>query len=770
MKRYLVPFFIVISCEEGRSEYVKKNIYAGVIIDQIHPSLDRIFHYAIPELISQYIQPGVRVQVPFGHRNLQGFVLSIDEEVNFPKEKIRHIKKVLDAEPALPLSLIPLVYWMKEEYHCLYIEAIRCFIPPGLRMNIREKTKKIVILEDTDAVNEWIKAVKKRSKGMANILKILEQNGSMSYEELLCQSGASRSSIQSLLNRGYIRIEEEETYRDPWPVNEITSEPPELTSEQMNAVQMINNCLKKRNGVLLLHGVTGSGKTEIYIKAAENTISLGRQVIVLVPEISLTPQTVSRFKSRFGDKVAVLHSRLSIGERYDEWRRIRNNEVKIVVGARSAVFAPLKHLGLIIIDEIHEDSYKSEIRPRYHARDVAAKRCELEGAVLVLGSATPGLDDYYKAIKGDYELVEIKHRIAHQTLPKVEIVDMRRELEMGNRSMFSNKLFKAIEQVLERKEQAILLINRRGYAYFVSCRSCGHVIKCPNCDISLTYHMSENVLKCHYCGYRESYPSVCPECKSLKIKYFGAGTQRLEEELYELFPSVRLLRMDADSTSRKGAHQRILEAFQRHEYDILLGTQMVAKGLDFPNVTLVGVLAADIALNIPDYRSSEKTFQLVTQVAGRTGRGNKPGRVIIQAYQPEHYALQYAARHDYIGFFNHEMQIRRQFYYPPFSHLIRILIMGEDKNKLIHISKNMVEWLKKRIADDKILNKGLLDLGTYSAPIERIKNKYRWQVLIRIHTDEIYQSSYHCLFKDFINRFFDDDYNLILDFNPLTLI
>lgn len=749
---------------------MEKSKYAGVVVDQIHPSLDKIFHYEIPDHLYSCIQPGVRVQVPFGSRSLQGYVLSLEDKIDFPEEKIKPIKKVLDPKPALPKSLIPLIFWMKEEYHCLFIEAIRCFIPPGLRMNIKEKTHKIIVLEDTDALDDWIKTVEKRSSGMASILRMLEQNKSMPLEELLDLSGASRSSVQSLLKRGYIRIEEEETYRDPWPVDLRPIQPPELTSEQLYAVRMIENCLEKQRGTVLLFGVTGSGKTEVYMKAAEEAVSLGKQVIVLVPEISLTPQTVGRFKSRFGDKVAILHSRLSIGERYDEWRRIRTNEVTIVVGARSAIFAPLERLGLIIIDEAQEESYKSEVRPRYHAKEVAAKRCELEEAVLVLGSATPSLEDYYKAVKGDYKLAEIKHRIDHQSMPRVEMVDMRRELEMGNHNMISNKLYNAIEQVLNRHEQAILLINRRGYAYFVSCRSCGHVIRCRNCDISLTYHISDDALKCHYCGYREAYPIICPECRSKKIKHFGAGTQRIEEELYRLFPSVRLLRMDADTTGRKGAHQRILEAFKSQTYDILLGTQMVAKGLDFPNVTLVGVLAADTALNLPDYRSSERTFQLITQVAGRAGRGYKPGRVIVQTYQPEHYAFHYAANHDYIGFYNREIQIRRQFSYPPFAHIIKILLMGEDENNIIHISKNMVEWLKKRIGDDKQLKEGLLDLGAYSAPIERIKRKYRWQVLMRIHTNEIYRNAYHRLCNELINKFYDDDYSLSLDFNPITLL
>ena len=747
-----------------------KRQYAGVVIDQIHPSLDKLFHYTVPENLSDQIQIGVRVQVPFGHRSVQGYVLTLDDETDVPLERIKPIKKLLDPGPALHSSATSLIFWMKKEYHCMFIEAIRCFIPPGLRMNMKKKKQLVVVLEDTDCVDEWIKKVESRSPGMAAILKILEQNESMLRDELLDLSGASQSSIQSLLKRGYIRIEEEDTYRNPWPIAQIPTKSPEFNEEQAAASKVIENCIREGKGTVLLRGVTGSGKTEVYMRAAELALAKGREVIVLVPEISLTPQTVGRFKGRFGNRVAILHSRLSLGERYDEWRRIRSNEVQIVVGARSAVFAPLERLGLIIMDEAHEDSYKSEVRPRYHARDIAAKRCSLDGAVLVLGSATPSLEDYYKAIQGEYLLIEMKNRVGCQTLPQVEIVDMRLELEMGNRSMFSNALYQALKHCITQKEQAILLINRRGYAHFVSCRSCGHVVKCRNCDVSLTFHVKEGALKCHYCGYREGYPRICPECKSKYIKHFGAGTQRVEEELHQMFPTVRLLRMDTDTTGRKGAHHKILDAFERQEYDILLGTQMVAKGLDFPNVTLVGVLAADSALNLPDYRSSEKTFQLLTQVAGRAGRSSKPGRVVIQTYQPGHYAVRHASNHDYSGFFQRELQIRQQFSYPPFSHIIRVLITGEEEKEIVNFSKNMIQWLEKRVADNRLLQEGLIDLGAYPAPIERIKNRYRWQLLIRIRTDEKYLQAFHHLAEDLNKEFYRDTLSAALDFKPLSLI
>ena len=744
--------------------------YAGIVVDQTHPSLDKLFYYYIPDELAGLAQVGVRVQVPFGPRSLQGYILTVDEKVDIPEEKIRPIKKLLDPAPVLNPSIISLILWMKSEYHCMLIEAIRCFIPPGLRLNIKKKTQRVAILQETDSLEDWIHQVEARSPNMASILRILEDEDRVPVSELLNMTGASQSSIRSLQKRGYILLEEEETYRNPWLAPQSTVVPPVLNKEQIHASRVIGECIQEGRGTVLVRGVTGSGKTEVYMKAAEEVVQQGRQVIVLVPEISLTPQTVSRFKDRFGESVAILHSRLSLGERYDEWRRIRQNEVSIVVGARSAVFAPLENLGLIILDEAHEDSYKSDVRPRYHTRELAAKRCELSRSILVLGSATPALEDYHKAKLGEYRLVEMKNRVEDQPLPPVETIDMRRELEMGNRSMFSNELYRALLHTLKKHEQSILLINRRGYAQFVSCRSCGHVTKCTHCDVSLTYHSKGQALKCHYCGYQEAYPRTCPQCGSKHIKNFGLGTQKVEAELQQLFPAARLLRMDYDTTRRKGSHHRILDAFERKEYDILLGTQMVAKGLDFSNVTLVGVLAADASLNLPDYRSSEKTFQLITQVAGRTGRGNKPGRVIVQSYQPEHYAIQYASHHDYTGFFKKELGIRRQFTYPPFSHIIRVLITGQNEKEVVQYAKNMLKWIKDKAAADEALNSGLLDLGVYEAPIQRINDKYRWQVLIRIHQGIHVKEAWHRLSESLIHKFYREDITVTLDFNPLSLI
>jgi len=747
---------------------VVDGFYAGVVIDRSSSALDRVFHYEVPDEFKDRVKLGMRVLVPFGQSMVQGYIISLDEATDIPEHKLKAIKKLMDPYPLISEKFIPLIMWVKKEYHCPLIEAIHCFVPPGIRVNIKEKKQKVAYLSPEYA--EKAETAGKLSANMKAILQALEQEDGLPVKELLINTGASQSSINSLVSKGLITVETEETYRNPWQYEIDATQPPVYNDEQNKAISLICSMMSKGGGTVLLHGVTGSGKTEVYMKTSAEALAMDKQVIVLVPEISLTPQTVGRFKSRFGDRVAVLHSRLSIGERYDEWRRIYNNKVDIVVGARSAIFAPLNRLGLVIIDESHEDSYKSEKRPRYHAREIAQMRCRLENAVLVLGSATPSLEDYHKARQGEYHLVEMKHRVDKQILPDVKIIDMRQELAKGNRNIFSLSLYSALKKTLESQEQAILLMNRRGYAQFVSCRSCGEAIKCDKCDITLTYHKRGNKLVCHYCGLEREYPKVCPNCKSSYIKHFGLGTQRVEEELLKLFPSVRLLRMDLDTTSRKGAHHDIIEAFGSGRYDILIGTQMVAKGLDFPNVTLVGVIAADTALSLPDYRSSEKTFQLITQVAGRAGRGSKPGLVLVQTYQPDHYSIRLASKHDYKEFYNREIEVRRQFIYPPYSHIIRVLISAADEKGLINYANDMLEWTRGYINRDPVLRKGLVDIGAYPAPIERINNKYRWHIIIKIDTSEETISGYHRLAETLTERFRSEDFSTALDFNPLSLL
>lgn len=754
---------------------INDKLFAGIIIDQAHPSLDRVFYYRVPEELRDKIQLGMRVMVPFGvsNKKIEGYVISLEDTVDIPLDKIKLIAKIMDDFPMILPEFIPIIQWMKKEYHCLTIEALRCFITPGLRMNVREKRHKVVYLIIDKNINKCIETVEKRSHYMAEILRILDQDGDgIPLAELSeMAGGAPMSSFRNLERRGWIKIVDEEIYRNPWDDSmALPQKIHTLTPRQEQAVEEIEKGLLKARGNYLLHGVTGSGKTEVYMQVVQKALEMGKQAIVLVPEISLTPQTVERFKHRFEDQVAILHSALSVGERYDEWRKVYNQEVNIVVGARSAIFAPFKRLGVIIIDEAHEDTYKSDGSPRYNAVGVAKKRCELEGAVLVLGTATPSLEDYYRAQNNEYKLLTLEQRIDNKPLPEVEVVDMRKELEKGNRSIFSHSLYKSIEQVLNNGEQGILLLNRRGYAQFVSCRSCGYVVRCRNCDISLTYHFVENVLKCHYCGEVYPYPKICPSCRSKYIKYFGIGTQRIEEEIKKFFPAARVIRMDVDTTSTKGAHQRILNAFRKREYDFLLGTQMVAKGLDFPMVTLVGVIAADLSLNLPDYRSSEKTFQLITQVAGRAGRGDRKGRVIIQTYQPEHYAIQYASRHDYHGFFKREIQVRHNFEYPPFSHIIRILVTGEEEKSVITLAKSIDEWIRGAVEADLILKQGLLQFGAFPAPLEKIRNKYRWHVLLKIRSDSMFIEKYHQLVDECLKNFRDSSCTVVVDFYPLSLL
>ncbi len=475
----------------------------------------------------------------------------------------------------------------------------------------------------------------------------------------------------------------------------------------------------------LLHGVTGSGKTEVYLQAIQKVLEEGKEAIMLVPEISLTPQMTERFRSRFGEMVAVMHSGLSVGEKYDEWRKIQQGKVKVVVGARSAIFAPFTNIGLIILDEEHESTYKQEDSPRYHARDVAIWRSEFYKCPIILGSATPALESFARAKKGVYKLLSLKHRALHQALPTVFIADMREELRQGNRSMFSQSLIEAIRLRLEKKEQMVLFLNRRGYSSFVLCRDCGTVVQCPNCDISLTYHRTTEKLKCHYCGYEEHVPQICPQCQSDHIRYFGTGTQKVEEELYKLFPEARVLRMDVDTTKHKGAHEEILETFGAGQADILLGTQMIAKGLDFPNITLVGVLSADTSLHLPDYRAAERTFQLLTQVSGRAGRHDKLGEVIIQTYTPEHYAIELAKTQEYEPFYEREMFLRRRSNYPPYYFVALIQLSHEDVMMAAEYAGRVADWLRGNLSNQVAI------IGPTTASIARLQNRYRYQCLIK---------------------------------------
>ncbi|MDF2658511.1 MAG: primosomal protein DnaI [Paenibacillus sp.] len=574
--------------------------------------------------------------------------------------------------------------------------------------------------------------------------------------ELTDKLNISAGSVKALAEKGWLSVQEREVYRDPYAGRQFAkTEPLPLTDQQRGAFVPISAALEEReHRVFLLHGVTGSGKTEVYLQSIQQCLDQGREAIVLVPEISLTPQMVERFKSRFGDAVAVMHSRLSQGERYDEWRKIGTKQVSVVIGARSAVFAPFTKLGLIIIDEEHEASYKQEESPKYHARDVAVQRASHQGAVVVLGSATPSLESYARtnersADRSPFQLLTMEDRVEGRPLPAVHIVDLREELKEGNRSMFSRGLYKAIEERLHKKEQTVLLLNRRGYSTFVMCRSCGYVVQCPHCDISLTYHQVSRTMRCHYCGLSEPEPKKCPSCESEHIRYFGTGTQRVEEELGKLFPGIRVIRMDVDTTSEKGAHERLLTRFRNKQADVLLGTQMVAKGLDFPDVTLVGVIAADTVLHLPDFRAAEKTFQLLTQVAGRAGRHKLPGEVFIQTYTPDHYSIVTASHHDYASFLETELEMRRERGYPPYCDLVLITFSHEQVPMLVRAGESFAARLKdkwKRSEVGSASERGGLYgrgvdapyfevYGPVASPIPRIKDRYRFQCMVKYRGD-----------------------------------
>ncbi|RUT36251.1 primosomal protein N' [Paenibacillus zeisoli] len=617
----------------------------------------------------------------------------------------------------------------------------------AIKDKLRIKTVKTVSAavageEAEEALASFTAQARRQREVLAFLLEVQIPIG---MQELLTTLGVTAGTVKKLAEKGFAVIEDVEVFRDPYKDRRFKPTAPlTLTPEQQVAFDHIAGRLDSHeHGVFLLHGVTGSGKTEVYLQAIQRCISEGRQAIVLVPEISLTPQMVERFKGRFGDKVAVLHSRLSGGERYDEWRKIREGKVEVAVGARSAVFAPFPNLGLIVMDEEHETSYKQEETPKYHARNVSVRRAAQHDAVVILGSATPSLESYHAArsqASDDFApvLLEMKMRPAGSELPVVRIVDMREELKDGNRSMFSRDLHQGIVARMERGEQTVLFLNRRGFSTFVMCRTCGYVAGCPECDISLTYHQKSNNLRCHYCGYSEPAPSVCPECGSEHIRYFGTGTQRVEGELAKLFPGIRVIRMDVDTTVEKGSHEKLLNAFREKKADVLLGTQMVAKGLDFPDVTLVGVIAADSSLNFPDFRAAEKTFQLLTQVAGRAGRHHLPGEVFVQSYTPDHYSIIHASRHDYLSFVRDELKHRRTLGYPPYCRLILVTMTHENLQILVRMAENFVSDLRGKAQQkgwfgglDRFTSDAFDILGPIASPIPRIKNRYRFQCMVK---------------------------------------
>ena len=602
-------------------------------------------------------------------------------------------------------------------------------------VGVRDKKQRCVRLKVTaDEAFEEIERLPKTATVQAAMLEYLAGSEYVTVTELFENAGGGTASLNTLCKKGLAEIFETVVYRDPF-ANRLyeRSEKMTPTAEQQKAIDAINASVKSGDGKkFLLHGVTGSGKTEVFMQSIEYALSLGKTAVVLVPEISLTPQAVSRFKSRFGDNVAIFHSALSQGERYDQWKRIKMGGADIVIGARSAIFTPLKNIGIIIMDEEHSDTYKSEMSPRYHAREVAAYRATQSGAALVLASATPGIESFYKAQSGEYELLTMQKRYNNNIMPEIHIVDMRAELARGNKNMLSGRLYNEIKANLEKGEQTILFLNRRGFSSFVSCRTCGYVPECENCNISLTYHKFINRLKCHYCGFERDNYTVCPVCGSKYIRYFGGGTQRVEEEIHRLFPDATTIRMDMDTTGKKQSHEKILETFEKKKIDLLIGTQMVAKGLDFENVTLVGVITADTMLHLNDYRSAERTFALLEQVSGRAGRGSKLGRAVIQTYTPEHEAVSLVKAHDYESFYESEIPERELMWYPPYCSMIAVYFTSEDEGKTAQSSR----YFAQQVGGIKEMGQKVQVLGPIPCAVSRIKNKYRYQIIFKCEDDE----------------------------------
>ncbi len=718
-------------------------------------ALNKTFTYKIPDDLLDKVKVGSRVLIPFGPQRLEGFVLSLEHDEKNYDYKLKNIIDVVDEFPVLNDELLKLGEYISKTTYCTLINAYQVMLPAALKA--KEKTKinikykyYIILNKTNDEIKEFI-STNKRGKKQNELLNCLLENGKV--EKTIFDS----SVVKNLIEKDLIKIEKQEIYRLNTNVkndNKVI----ELTDKQRQVSNEIINSLN-RNDIFLLYGVTGSGKTEVYIEVIKNVLKQNKQVIMLVPEISLTPQMVNRFTNVFGNDIAVLHSRLSNGEKYDEYRKILNGEVNIVIGARSAVFAPLKNIGAIIIDEEHTSSYKQDNHPRYSAIDIAKIRCKTHNCPLILGSATPSLESYARAKKGVYKLLELKTRVGKSKLPIVNIIDMKEEIKSGNPT-FSSQLIDKIKDRLNKKEQIILLLNRRGYSTFITCKNCGFTHKCPNCDISLTFHKSSGTMRCHYCGYADKKLNTCPECGSHELKDLGTGTEKIEEELKQIFPSSKIIRMDVDTTSRKGSHEKIINDFKDEKYDILLGTQMIAKGLDFPKVTLVGVINADTSLNIPDFRSGERTFQLLSQVAGRAGRSDINGEVIIQTYNPEHYSINYTKMHDYESFYNREMFIRKQMSYPPFYYITLIRILSKDYNRGMEESKKISTYLKSNLDEKTIV------LGPTTSIMYKINNIYRFQCIIKYKFDDKLDN----ILNKIVNHYkADKDVSVEIDVNPNKL-
>ncbi len=746
---------------------------AEVIIQSNAKDLNRVFDYKIPTEYEENALEliGARVLVSFARRKEleEGYVVNIKENTEY---EVKEIAKV--EEKYLNSDKIELAKWMSKRYFCNIADCLKLMLPPGSTRKesnrVKEKSVNFVTLKkDEDEIEFDIEAGKLKSAKQIRILKFLLENGDALISDIEMFADGSRAIVNTLCKNGYTEIIEKKIERDPFEFKNIERTTKlELTEEQANAFNAICDSMDDMLfSEFLLYGVTGSGKTEVYLQLIEKALDEHKSSILLVPEISLTPQTVNRFIARFGkENIAVLHSKLSIGERYDEWNKINEGRAKIVIGARSAIFAPVKNLGIIIIDEEHDSSYKSEMTPKYDSKEVARFMCKEANVPLLLGSATPDIDTYFRAKNEEIMLLELKNRANKASLPEIEIIDLREELAKGNKSMISTRLYEEIQKNLNDKKQTILYLNRRGFSTFVMCRNCGYTVKCKNCNINLTYHANTNRLKCHYCGYEEKLVTKCPSCGSEQIRYFGTGTQKLEYEINKLFPNASTIRMDIDTVSKKNSHEQILEKFKNDNIDILIGTQMVVKGHHFPNVTLVGVIAADGSLNIDDFRANERTFQILTQVAGRAGRGEDKGRVIIQTYNPDNFSIECAKKQDYDLFYNTEISLRKQLKYPPFCDIILIGFTSVIEQEVANVASKIHEYLKNRVLRENI---GIILYKALPSPIDKIKNKYRWRILIKCKFGEEITDLIYDVLEEF-QKLKSKSTKITIDLNPNNMM
>lgn len=744
---------------------------AQVVVDVVHDNVAKPFSYLIPD--SMTLSPGMRVRVPLGRRQVDGVVVALANECELPPERMKPVARALEPYAALLPPLLSLAEELATENHCPLSETLRLMLPAAMRTGrVQTKTETHVRLAPgVDGAAQA--AAQKRSPKRATLLRMLADGAEHPVTELGTLVSAPQEALRKLADAGLILLTEHEVYRLPY--EQMVSDPdvaPTLTVEQQSALNVMAPALDNGNGAFLLHGVTGSGKTEVYLAMVRQVLDRGGTAIILVPEIALTPQMVGWFRDRFGPQTAVLHSRLTDGQRCDEWRRIRFGDARVVIGARSAVFAPVEHLGLIVIDEEHEQTYLSDRHPQYDARRVAQSRCKREGATLLLSSATPSILSFAMARRGDYTLVEMPNRVNHRPMPAVTVVDMRQELSAGNRSIFSQLLQQKLQACFAQGRQAMLFLNRRGYNTFVSCRNCGYVVKCPQCDVSMTLHQVEGSehgeLRCHFCGAAIPPPATCPECGSPYIRFFGCGTQKVEEELHRLFPNVKTIRMDIDTTQKRDAHYELLNAFREGRAQALVGTQMIAKGLDFPNVTLVGVVAADLTLNLPDYRAQERTFQLITQVAGRAGRADTPGEVVVQSYKPDHPCIVAAAAQDYRAFFTQEFDRRRTGLYPPFTMIARLLVESPQDEAAETMNNRLYDTLNAFLQAHPAQKRRVLMLRADHAPVARIRGKYRYHVLLKLFEHPDTQPVLRLMNE--LAAVNDDQCQIYAEFNPATLI